>query len=237
MTEQALAPQGTPPPRLGTGFSWAWRTFLKNWPVLIGLSAIIVAINLLQNLAGTTTSIDAKECVNAITGEQAQNCVTTYGGYALTSIAILIAGFLLSVLASIGLIHAALKLTRGEAAKFSDLWEPEHFWMYLLVTIVFSVCLILGFLCIVGGVFVLWIWQFCQYSVLDRGKGVRDALGHSFRLVMAHKGLAVVTMIVAAVAYVVSDLLWGIPGLVLLPYMILFMSSMYRQFDGQPLAD
>ena len=53
---------------------------------------------------------------------------------------------------------------------------------------------------------------------------------------MAHKGLAVVTMIVAAVAYVVSDLLWESPGSFCCPT-ILFMSSMYRQFDGQPLAD
>ncbi len=237
MTEQSIPAQETPRPNLGTGFVWAWHAFVRNWAVLLGLAAIIVAINLVQNLAGSTTAIDARECVNAITGEQAQSCITTYGGYALTSIAILIAGFLLSVLASIGLIHAALKLTRGEPARFSDLWEPEHFWMYLLVTIVFTVCLVLGFGCIIGGILVLWIWQFCQYSVLDRGKGVRDALGHSFRLTMAHKGMAVVTMVVAAVAYSVSYLLWGIPGLVLLPYMILFMASMYRQFDGQPVAD
>lgn len=235
MTEHS-APAETPAPSLGAAFSWAWRTFTGNWLVLLGLAAIIVVITLVQMLTGSMTNVDAKECVNAVTGDEARNCITTYGGFALTSIAIIAAGFLLSILATIGLIHASLKLTRGEPAKFSDLWEPEHFWKYLVVTIVFSVCLVLGFTCIVGGIFVLWVWQFCQYAVLDRGKGVRDALGHSYHLVMANKGLSIVSMLVAAASYSLTYLLWGIPALIVLPLMTLFMANLYRQFDGQPVA-
>ncbi len=241
MPAQGGVPGGTPD--VGGAISWAFTKFGQNAGVLIALAAVVFVVQLIGFGVNNITQRGANtvsDCAN-LTGQAFTDCVgagpATIAGLGILSLVISFVFWVIGLLATIGLIRAALKISRGEKPEFSDIWHPKHFWQYFFVALVFGIVAVIGFvLCIIPGLFIIWIWQFGQYEALDKGPGVFASLGKSYKMVMANKGPAVVTLIVVFVASLVTIITCGIGALVVLPFEVLFMANMYRQFGNEPVA-
>lgn len=234
-----------PQPSVGDGIKWAINKFGQNAGVMIAFAAIIMVISFVGRLISNgmnSVGNNLSNCDN-LTGQALVDCLNDnvgstgkIAGFAIGGLLVTLVFWLLGTLAEIGLINASLKITRGEKPKISDLWTPEHFWTFIVVGIIVGLAMLVGvFVFCVGYLIVLWFWQFARYSALNNG-GIGASLGESFRLVMANKGLSVVTLLVVFVASIIGVLTCGIGFLVVAPFQDLFMAYMYRQFRGEPVA-
>ena len=235
-------------PDIGAGISWAFTKFGQNAAVLLVFAAVILVLNMIRyfvDRAFKPVVISGENCDALINdGEAYLNCLNTttsasvasIAGFGVASMLISLLFAILSILATIGLINAALKITRGEKPTFADYWNPRHAWVFILVSIIYGFAQVLGVLVFcVGYLVVIWIWQFAQYSALD-GHGIGGSLGESYKLVMANKGPAIVVMLVNFLAFIVTWVTCGIGALVALPFQMLFTANMYRQFQKAPIA-
>ena len=231
-----------PQPSVGDGIKWAINKFGQNAGVMIAFAAIIMVISFVGRLISNgmnSVGNNLSNCDN-LTGQALVDCLNDnvgstgrIAGFAIGGLLVTLVFWLLGTLAEIGLINASLKITRGEKPKISDLWTPEHFWTFIVVGIIVGLAMLVGvFVFCVGYLIVLWFWQFARYSALNNG-GIGASLGESFRLVMANKGLSVVTLLVVFVASIIGVLTCGIGFLVVAPFQDLFMAYMYRQFRGR----
>ncbi|MDQ1250135.1 MAG: hypothetical protein QG597_4514 [Actinomycetota bacterium] len=238
-------------PNIGDGVKWAINKFGQNAGVMLAFAAIIMVINLIGRWASSAVNSGANDVANNVedcanlTGDAYLDCLTgttttSTGlllGMGLLSLIISIVFWVLTVLAQIGLINASLKITRGERPAFSDLWTPQHFWQFIFVSILYGLAVGFGLLlCLIPGLLVIWGWQFAQYSALNSGPGVFASFGESWRMVMANKGPAVVTLLVLFVASLITLITCGIGALVVAPFSTLFMANMFRQFRKEPVA-
>lgn len=233
---------GTPggaPTGIGAAVSWAIKKFGENWLVLVGF-ALLIAIT--QGIAASLGSADSES-----------------GVVSFIEIILSIALSLAAVVLAISLVRASLKISKGEKAEWSDLWNPTHFWQYIGVAVVIALLyfltaivgiggvglglnggffsgaigLVLALGAMVVGVLLWWALQFSQWSVINEGRGVGAALSESVNLVKANKGESVLTLLVMMLAQFLGFLTCGIGTLVTLPFGMLFMAHMYRQFRGE----
>ena len=239
-----LPPPPSGKPDIGAAISWAFSAFGKNAGPLIGLAAVILVAGIIGAvIRGALEPLfrrSLSDCENITTDAQLNACLNQSSGIAgaaLGGLVLQVVVFVITLIATIGLINASLKVTRGEKASFGDIWHPRHFWLYLGVSIVMGIGIGLGLvLCIIPGLVLLWLWQFVQYAALDEGKGFGNAFSTGMRAVTRNKGQAVLTMLVVFVASLVTVFTCGIGALVVQPFVTLFMANMYRQFLGQPVA-
>ena len=239
---------GPPPsgsPDVGGAISWAFAAFGKNVGPMLGLAAVIVVAGLIGRLIQTALepifNRTLNNCQNITNDAELQACLNSGGGgffgAVFGGLALQIIVFVITLIATIGLINASLKVTRGEKASFGDIWHPRHFWLYLFVSIVAGLGIGVGLVaCIIPGLVLLWLWQFVQYAALDEGKGFGHAFSTGMRAVTRNKGLAIVTLLVVFVANLITVFTCGIGALVVMPFVCLFMANMYRQFLGQSVA-
>lgn len=227
------------PTGVGAAINWSIKKFGENWLVLVGF-ALLIAIT--QGLSYALSNADSNSGV-----------VTFFE--VLISLALALA----AVVLAISLVRASLKISRGEKADWSDLWNPTHFWQYIGVAVVIgllyfltaivgiggiglgfnggffagAIGLVLALGAIVVGVLLWWLLQFSQWSVINEGRGVGAALSESMNLVKANKTESVLTLLVMLVLQFLGVITCGIGTLVTLPIGILFMAHMYRQFRGE----
>jgi uncharacterized membrane protein len=240
------APAGSPD--IGGGVKWAINKFGQNAGVMIAFAAIILVIQLIGRWASNAaqpTVNDLNDCA-ALEGDAYFDClesatsgatVGTVAGLGFLSLIISVLFWALTMLAMIGLINASLKITRGEKPQFSDLWTPQHFWQYAIVSILFGFAVGFGLiLCLIPGLLAIWAWQFAQYAALNSGPGIFKAFGESWRMVSANKGAAVVTLLVMFISSLITVVTCGIGALVVTPFQTLFMANMFRQFRQEQVA-
>jgi hypothetical protein len=235
-------------PSIGAGLRWAFSKFGQNLVVLFAFAAIVTVIHFFGYAARDAVApkvADLDACSN-LSGQAYVDCFrqatsspspTLFAGLGLLAIGLTVVFWVLATLATIGLINASLKLTRGEKPQFSDLWTPRHFWQYVFVALFYGATAGFGLLLgVIPGLMAIWAWQFAQYSALDSGPGIVASFGESWRLVKAHKGPAVFTLLIVFTANIVVVVTLGFGALVAAPIMTLFMAHMYRQFRNEPVA-
>jgi len=86
------------------------------------------------------------------------------------------------------------------------------------------------------GIIVAFLFQLAPFYALDKGQGVGEALGNSYRATTANIGPALLMTLVNILAAIVGSLFWGILTLVALPFAALFTAHMYRQFNREEIA-
>lgn len=227
---------------VGRAFSWANQTFGKHALVLIGLVAVVFAIRLVGSLVNNVI-------VNGLIGDCDDSLVVngeiiTSGScaasFAQTLIASLITGITFGVLAwiaTIGIYRAALRRTQGQTPSFSDLTTGDNLGKYIVVAIVYGLLIGVGLvLCFLPGIIVAFLFQLAPFYALDKGQGVGEALGNSYRATTANIGPALLMTLVNILAAIVGSLFWGILTLVALPFAALFTAHMYRQFNREEIA-
>lgn len=228
---------------VGQAFSWANQTFGKHALVLIGLVVVVFVIRLVGSLVNNAiANALIGDCENSIVinGERIVTSGACAASFGQTITASLITGIIFGVLAwiaTIGIYRAALGRTRGVAPSFGDLTTGDNLGKYVLVAIVYGLLISVGLvLCILPGVIAAFLFQLAPFYALDKGQGVGEALGNSYRATTANLGPAVLMTLINIAAAIVGSFFFGILTLVALPFAALFTAHMYRQFNREEIA-
>ena len=197
----------------GAAIRFAWETFKKRTMFFVGMSVIIACISW---------------AIGAFVGAMSTSSDSV--SVALLSFLVDLA---LSVFLNMGVIAYALRAHDApEKAMVQDLWHPQTFWKYLVVTILVFLCVVTGFiLLIVPGIIVGIMLMFTPYLIIDRNLAPIDAMKESRRITDGSKwqlfvlGLALFGInIVGAIALLVGLL-------VTIPVSMLAIVHAYRQLE------
>ncbi len=246
------APAPPPAPKsgvdVGAALSWAIAKFQQHAGILIGLAAVVWAVNLVGTLINKgIANAAADNCAKSSVTINQDGTFTTGGVTCATGIfanigaSILVAivvGALAAIL-SIGIYRAALKTTLGETPSFAHLTSTEHLVAYIVTAIVVGILAAVGLLlCIIPGLIVLFLFQFAPLYSLDKGEGIGDAMRSSYQAVVANVVPVILAVIVVAVASILGNLqfIYNILTLVTLPFSALFIAHVYRQLNHEQIA-
>lgn len=223
-------PMGTPPAGASSAlvsdaFSWAVARFQQHAAILIALAAVVFALRAGQTIIGNA--------VVSATGGSTAGSAAGFAVVAVLGIAFGIAAWL----ASIGVYRAALRRTQGVEPSFAQLTTGENLGSYIVVAIVLGITVSIGLLlCLLPGLIAIFLFMFAPFLALDQGMGVGEAFRTSYRMVMENIGTVLVAALINIVATLLGGILWGLLGLVMLPFSALFTAYVYRSLRGEPVA-
>jgi uncharacterized membrane protein len=242
----AAAAGGSGSVDIGTAFSWALAKFQQHAVTFIGLAAVVFVLHAIQsiitnvlvsnansNCSSTQITQDANGNVNINNG-----CATgLFANLGITLVLSIVFSILIA-LATIGVYRAAIRRTQGVTPSFDQLTTGENLGAYIAVAIVYFLASAVGILfCILPGLIVIFLFQFSPFYALDKGQGVGEAFGNSYRAVTANFVPVLLAALVNIVASILSGFIFGLLSLVVLPFASLFTAHVYRQLNHEPIAD
>ncbi len=122
------------------------------------------------------------------------------------ALSILTLGILAGPLAA-GLYGMVVKRVRdGQPAGVGDVFgQMNRFWSFFGAALVLVVLIGLASLTIIGGILLATIWLYVFPLMVDRGMGISDAMGESYRLVRTagfweHLALVIVFIVISVIA-------------------------------------
>ncbi|NLA36769.1 MAG: hypothetical protein GX868_13955 [Actinobacteria bacterium] len=243
----APPPSGTGQIDVGTVLSWAIAKYQQHAPILIGLSAVVALVTFLGNfviakLQEDSVGLRIDNDGNFIVDD---NFWSGIAGSVLLSIALSI----LTALLTIGILRAALKVTRGQAPSFGDILDGTYLINYIVVSIVVALLTGVGLVfCVIPGLLVMFFMMMAPIHALDTGAGVGDAITRSFDIVKANVVPIIVLVLLSMAVSIVTSIFSGVGGAavgsfipaalqaLLLPFTSLASAAAYRQGNGQALA-
>ena len=223
-------PQGALTPTaldLSDIFSRTWTIFKEQWTMCVAAWAIVFVLNLVISYG---LSLGGGMVGRIVFGPRI--------GMAFSHLGNLVA-MLINVWLGIGMAIYFLKVARGQAADFSDLFSGGPYYVsILLATLLFAVGFYVGLiLCVVPGViFGLMFSQF-YYLVLDRRLPVFDGFRQSKELMVGNKLTLFLIGLAAMGIFLVAMIPCGLGLLVAGPYFSLMFPMIYLTVTGQPTAD
>ena len=192
---------------------------------------------LAQQLATTSLTDVLTDCLDAQTEGQRLACEAALGPAAVTGLAITVAFIVASVIATVGVYRAALRVTQGYAPSFADLLTVDRLGRYVAVQLLSALIIGIGILlCVLPGLVAGLFLQFAPLVVLDRAARPLEAMAESARMVRRHLGPSLITGLLTVVVLLLGGALWGLLTLVALPFAALFVSHMYRQLREEPVT-
>ncbi|MBI1350599.1 MAG: hypothetical protein GC156_05715 [Actinomycetales bacterium] len=239
-------PESAPPPppegaprgaNVGLAMSWAFDRFKANAAAFVGLAAVVTVIQLVQGLGTRPIQNILTDCSNPQTPGQVNACTAAIGVSAVVAIGIGLVFALLAFIAQIGVQRAAIRSTQGVAPTFAEMFTTQYLGRYILFTIVFVILFIVGLaLCILPGLFVMFVLQLGPYYILDKGYSVGDAMKASWQAVTRNMSAALLMTVINVLVYFIGGLVFGLLTLVTLPFGALFTSHLYRQFNHEEIV-
>jgi uncharacterized membrane protein len=217
-----VPPPNVPPPPggpssgpldVGTAVSYAWKKFQQFAGPLIGIVLVIVAVELVGGILRFTI----------------KNFFLGFIVYALF--------FIVAQILTIGIINAALMITRGETPAIGTVFATEYLGPFILASIIYGAAVFVGtVLCIIPGILAAIFFGFYGFYVLDQHLGAAESIAASFNLVKEHFGRVFLVLLVAFLLNLVGALLCGIGLLVTAPMCWIMFGYAYRWLNGQPIA-
>ena len=139
-------------------------------------------------------------------------------------------GFFLLILLDIGatayMLHAHDDVS---SVKLSDLWHPHQYWSYLATVIILGAGIVVGLLLfIIPGIFLIVLWMFAKYSVVDKNLGPIEALKYSARIGAGHRWNLLLFVIALIVLNIIGAILLLVGLLVTIPVSGLAVVHAYR---------
>ena len=212
---------------LGDVFSRTWSIFKEQWGMCVAASLIVVVLNVV--------------IANALTfgGMQVGRVVLGPRDAVLLSHLGSVVGMLINVWLGIGMALYFLKVARGQAAVFGDLFSGGPYYVnVLLATLLFMVIFYIGLiLCIVPGVILGLMFSQFYYLVLDRRMPVLDAFRQSKELMNGNKLTLFLIWLAMMGIFLVAMIPCGLGLLVAGPYFSLMFAVIYLTITGQPTAE
>ena len=231
MSESLPSVPGPAPskPSVSAAISWAFDTFKKNPLPFIALAAVVTVIQLIQQVASQPLAEVVADCSDPQTPGQVSACAA--------GLAVSIAFIVLSFFATIGVYRAALDVSRGIAPEFTVIFKTDNLGRYIVFSLAYIGLIVLGFiLCIIPGIIVAFLLQLGPFFVLDRGYRPVEAMKASYAVVSKNVGPAIILVIFSGVVTLLGSAFYGILTLLTLPFAVLFIVHMYRQFNGEKVV-
>lgn len=239
------SPNGVGTIDVGTVLSWAVAKYQQHAPILIGLSAVVAVVTFLGNFTITTLQDQTLRLDDdgnfVVRGE--------FWSGLFGSILLSIALSIVTLLLTIGITRAALKVTRGQAPSFGDLLESTHLVNYIVVAIVVALLTGIGLvLCVLPGLLVMFFMMMAPIHALDTGAGVGDAISRSIDIVKANVVPIIVLVLLSMAVNILASIFGSVGGAavgafipavvqaLLLPFTTLASAAAYRQGNGEALA-
>lgn len=146
-----------------------------------------------------------------------------------------LAGWVLQMSASLGLIAIALKIHDNKKAQYSDLLSKIHLFIpYLFGSIVYGVIIFVGYLLlIVPGVIWSLKFQYFSYLMVDKNMGPIDAMKRSSRITKGHKWNLFLFGILLALINLAGLLALGVGLFLTLPTTFMASAFVYRKLLSQ----
>ena len=239
MSESLPSVPGPAPskPSVSAAISWAFDTFKKNPLPFIALAAVVTVIQLIQQVASQPLAEVVADCSDPQTPGQVSACAAALGVAAVAGLAVSIAFIVLSFFATIGVYRAALDVSRGIAPEFTVIFKTDNLGRYIVFSLAYIGLIVLGFiLCIIPGIIVAFLLQLGPFFVLDRGYRPVEAMKASSAVVSKNVGPAIILVIFSGVVTLLGSAFYGILTLLTLPFAVLFIVHMYRQFNGEKVV-
>ena len=238
-------PSGKPGVDIGAAFSWAIAKFQQHWQAFVALAAVVFVLKAIsQVITNVLLNNAANNCSNTTITQDGNNlnissgCTTSvFATLGITAIVGIIFGILV-FLAQIGVYRAALRTTKGETPSFADLTTGDNSMAYYITALMLGIAFWAGFfVCLfIGGVVVLFLFMLAPVYSLDKGQGVGEAFGNSYRTITANFGTMILTVLVVFVSLALGGIFFGLLYLVTLPFSSLFLAHVYRQLNAEAIA-
>ena len=207
--------QGTAGLRVGDAIGYGWSAFKKSPGPLVVVSLVVLVVG------GMTSGIG-----NAVSRESA-----------VFGVIVQIAGYVVSMILSLGLIRVALKVTRGEEAEVADLFKTDQLGPYIGASILFGIMVAVGFiLCIVPGIILAVIYGFYGYVILERGAGVGEGFSRAAEITKGQRGTIFLLGLAFAGINILGALACGLGLLVSYPVTIVAGGYAYRVLSNEPVV-
>ncbi len=210
-----MEPQASAGLRVGDAIGYGWNAFKKTPGPLVVIALVVLVVGALTSSIG-----------NAVSRESA-----------VFGVIVQFAGFVVSMILSLGLIRVALKVTRGEEVDVADLFKTDQLGPYIGASILFGIMVAVGLIfCVVPGVILAVIYGFYGYVILEHGAGVGEGFSRAAEITKGQRG----TVFLLGLAFVGINLLGalacGAGLLVSYPITIVAGGCAYRVLSNEPVA-
>jgi uncharacterized membrane protein len=228
------APSGTGVD-VGTGFSWAWSTFARDWVAfVVGTLLWFVGVGLVWTL------------VFAVLGGFGRLADST-GSPMLFSTTLGLAGIVAAALSSLitGLfyatfVRAGLKAANGGRVALPDLFDFRDIGPSFILALLFAlVSLVVNAIPVLGGLLgiaVFYLAFFSFHFLVDQRLAPVDAVKASVALQTKDWGQSILAVVITWVIAFVGFALCGVGALVGVPVALLFSVYAYRRLTGGTVA-
>lgn len=220
---------------VGTGFSWSWAAFARDWAALVvGTLLWFIGIGLVWTL------------VFAVLGGFGR-LADSAGSTVLFSSSLGVAGLVAIALSSLlgGLfygtfVRAGLKAADGGRIALPDLFDfrdiGPSFVLALLYALASLVTNAIPFLGGLLGIAVFYLAFFSFHFLVDQRLAPIDAIKASIALQTKDWGQSILAVVITWVIAFVGFLLCGVGALVAIPVALLFSVHAYRRLTGRTVA-
>ncbi len=216
--------------------SWAWATYRSQLAAYIALSAVVAIVLFAQQIATKPIVTALENCVAATSPGQVNSCEGSITSAGLAAV-IAIVFSLIALLASAGVMRAALGSTRGQAPSFADMLTGANLWKFLIFSFLYTVLQNIGLLlCFFPIVIVTLFFQLGPYLILDRGTGSFSAFKESARIMRAHFQIGLWLAAITLAVLILGSVTVGLSTLITLPMLSLITAHLYRQFTDESVA-
>lgn len=234
---------GTGSADIGTAFSWSFAKFQQHIAVLLGLSAVIFAINLVGGIIAAKLAESSVDDLRINDNGVLVNDGNFWSGILGSILLSLVIALFVSFL-RVGLLRATLRITRGEAPSFTDLTDSNNIMPWVTAIVVTFITIIGTFLCILPGLAAMLFLLVAVAHSVDKQAGVGASLSWSFNAVKANIVPCIVLALISIVVGIIAAFAGGIGGAIVASVIGLFIeplsallnANLYKQMAAEPIA-
>ncbi len=213
--------------------TWAWATYRSQLAAYIALSAVVAIVLFAQQLATKPIVTALENCIDASSPGQVNSCEGSLTNAGIAGVVAIVFS-LIALLASAGVMRAALGSTRGLAPSFADMLNGANLGKFLVFSFLYTVLQNIGLLlCFFPIVIVTLFFQLGPYFILDRSTGPFAAFKVSARVMRAHFQIGLWLAAITLAVLILGSVTLGLSTLVTLPMLSLVTAHLYRQFNQE----
>ncbi len=201
----------------GSIISYAMEVWKANLKLLVGITAVFLGLTVGQYI------------FNAILEQLGQGLISV-----LLAVGISIVSSAISIFLGIGQAQITLKLLRGQAAQFGDLFAGGPLFLPVLgASLLAGLAVWVGLMaCVVPGLLlILLFWPF-YWLVVDQKTGVFESFGVAFSIAKVNAGTSIILMLVSLGIMLLGFIALGIGLLFAAPLVGMITGTAYLMMAG-----
>lgn len=144
-----------------------------------------------------------------------------------------LAGWVLQLTVSLGIVFVMLKIVEGKKAFYKDLFAKVNLFLpFLFGSILSSIIIVVGFfLLIIPGIYLALKFQYFTYAMVDKNMGPIDALKESSRITKKVKLKLLLFNILLMLINILGALALGVGLLLTVPTTMIATAYVYKKLS------